>query len=247
VKRIERRRLDRRLEVLRIVGLSFAVGAITAAALIWRLEAQMLDSPLAPSATEAEIAALEASSLGTADPEPAHDPGEPRGVQRPGERGPEPTATTGSVAHGDAVASLRRRGLEIPVDGVDDDDLRDTFSDSRGSRAHEALDIMAPRHTPVLAVEEGRIVKLFSSKAGGVTVYMFDPTETFCYYYAHLDRYARGLKEGQRVRRGEVIGYVGSTGNASPNAPHLHFAIFRLTPDKQWWKGEPVNPYPVLK
>jgi peptidoglycan LD-endopeptidase LytH len=105
---------------------------------------------------------------------------------------------------------------------------------------------MAPRHTPVRAVEGGRIQKLFTSKAGGLTIYQFDPTDTFTYYYAHLDRYADGLREGQTVRRGDVIGYVGSSGNASPNAPHLHFAIFRLTPERKWWKGEPINPYPVF-
>ena len=106
---------------------------------------------------------------------------------------------------------------------------------------------MAPRHTPVRAVEDGVIQKLFASDAGGLTIYQFEPSGMFTYYYAHLDRYAAGLREGQQVRRGEVIGYVGSTGNASPNAPHLHFAIFRLTPERQWWKGEPINPYPVLK
>ena len=150
------------------------------------------------------------------------------------------------MANADAVAALRDRKLTIPVVGVERDDLRDTFSDARGSNAHEALDIPAPRHTPVRAVEDGRIQKLFTSKPGGLTIYQFDPTDTFTYYYAHLDRYADGLHEGQTVRRGDVIGYVGSTGNASPEAPHLHFAIFRLTPERQWWKGEPINPYPVF-
>jgi murein DD-endopeptidase MepM/ murein hydrolase activator NlpD len=136
--------------------------------------------------------------------------------------------------------------LKLPVDGVDRKDLSNTFTDARGSRTHEALDILAPRGTKVLAVEDGRIQKLFTSKAGGLTIYEFDPTQTFAYYYAHLDRYESGLQEGQTVKRGEVLGYVGSTGNASPDAPHLHFAIFRLGPDKQWWKGEPINPYLVL-
>jgi murein DD-endopeptidase MepM/ murein hydrolase activator NlpD len=115
-----------------------------------------------------------------------------------------------------------------------------------GQRGHEAIDILAPRGTPVMAVDDGRIVKLFLSKPGGITVYQFDPTGQFAYYYAHLDRYADGLAEGQTVRRGSVIGYVGSTGNASPEAPHLHFAIFRLGPKKQWWKGEPINPFRYL-
>jgi murein DD-endopeptidase MepM/ murein hydrolase activator NlpD len=183
----------------------------------------------------------------TTDPAPLHDPAEPRPVERPGEDGTAATpAVAGAVAHEDAVADLKDRRLELPVEGIERDDLRDTFADARGSRAHEAIDIMAPRGTPVRAVDDGRIEKLFTSDAGGLTIYQFDSDGTFCYYYAHLDRYA-ALREGQPVKRGDVIGYVGTTGNASPDAPHLHFAIFRLTPERRWWKGEPVNPYPVLK
>ena len=249
MRRIDRRRLDHRLRLLRVVGLSFGLGAITAAALIWRLDAAavMESASGAVSPTEAAIAALEAGRPVTPDPEPAHDPGEPRGAERPGERGRDVIATTGSVAVVDTIEKLRRRNLKIPVEGVDEDDLRDTFADSRDGRLHEAIDIMAPRNTPVRAVEDGRIVKLFSSKAGGLTIYMFDLSQTFSYYYAHLDRYAGGIRERQQVRRGDVIGYVGSTGNASPTAPHLHFAIFRLTSERQWWKGEPINPYPVFR
>jgi peptidoglycan LD-endopeptidase LytH len=158
-----------------------------------------------------------------------------------------PVASTPTPSHEPVVQTLRQRDLKIPVDGVDAEELRDTYSEARGSRSHEALDILAPRNTKVRAVEHGRIAKLFTSKAGGLTIYEFDPTETFSYYYAHLDRYAEGLREGQIVKRGDVIGYVGSTGNASPDAPHLHFAIFRLTPARQWWKGEPINPYPILR
>jgi len=147
------------------------------------------------------------------------------------------------------LADLAERGLLVPVQGVGHSQLQDTFGDARGdgTRAHEALDIMAPRGTPVLAVEDGRIQKIFTSKQGGLTLYQFDPSETYCYYYAHLEGYADGLIGGQAVRKGQVLGYVGTTGNAPPNAPHLHFAIFRLTPEKQWWKGDPVNPYEVLR
>ena len=159
---------------------------------------------------------------------------------------PEPEASIGPVTEAAIVVQLRDRNLKIPVDGVDRDDLVDTFTDARGSRSHEALDIVAPRHTKVRAVEDGRIQKLFTSQAGGLTIYQFDPTGTFAYYYAHLNRYTDGLREGQIVEAGDVIGYVGSTGNASPDAPHLHFAIFRLTPERQWWKGEAINPYPIL-
>jgi peptidoglycan LD-endopeptidase LytH len=135
----------------------------------------------------------------------------------------------------------------VPVQGYDSVRLRDNFDELRGSsRRHEALDIMAPRGTPVVAVDDGVITKLFKSAAGGITIYQSDAPEKFIYYYAHLERYADGLREGQPVQRGQVIGYVGSTGNAPESAPHLHFTIFQLGPDKRWWKGKAVNPYPYL-
>ncbi|MGK2857657.1 MAG: M23 family metallopeptidase [Thermoanaerobaculia bacterium] len=138
------------------------------------------------------------------------------------------------------------RPLIVPVAGVARSSVRDMFDEGRGDHRHEAIDIMAPRGTPVLAADDGVVAKIWTSKAGGLTVYVFDPDERFCYYYAHLDRYAAGLREGQRVRRGDVIAYVGSTGNAAPDAPHLHFALIRLDSDKRWWKGTYVNPYPLL-
>jgi murein DD-endopeptidase MepM/ murein hydrolase activator NlpD len=149
---------------------------------------------------------------------------------------------------GDAVAELRRRNLLVPVQGVTRDKLMDSFRDTREQiRQHEALDIPAPRGTPVLAVEDGTIEKLFTSERGGLTIYEFDPTRTYAYYYAHLDAYAPGLDEHDAVRRGEVIGFVGTTGNAPANAPHLHFAFFILTPERSWWKGTALNPYDVWK
>ncbi|MFS2020006.1 M23 family metallopeptidase [Massilia sp. CT11-108] len=148
----------------------------------------------------------------------------------------------------DPAPSVAPGKLLVPVEGMPFSRLADTYDQPRGTeRHHEALDIMAPKGTKVVAVADGRIVKLFTSKPGGLTVYQFDPTEKYAYYYAHLDRYADGLQEGAQVRRGDLIGYVGATGNADPNAPHLHFAVFELTPDKQWWKGTPVNPYPLLQ
>ena len=138
----------------------------------------------------------------------------------------------------------------MPVQGVARAQLSDTFTQARagGARRHDAIDILAPKGTPVLAVEDGRIAKLFFSQGGGgITVYQFDPGEQYAYYYAHLARYADGLKEGQSVRRGQVIGYVGATGNASADAPHLHFAIHVLNAQKEWWKGDALNPYPVLR
>jgi len=137
--------------------------------------------------------------------------------------------------------------LLLPVAGVSAKELTDTFNQARGTeRKHEALDILAPRGTPVFAVADGKIEKLFTSKPGGLTVYQYDVLEKYSYYYAHLDRYAPNLKEGQSIRRGEMIGYVGTSGNADPATPHLHFAIFELDAKKNWWEGTPVNPYPLL-
>jgi len=133
-----------------------------------------------------------------------------------------------------------------PIIGLTAGNLHDTFDQTRGQSRHEAIDIMEPRGTPVHAVVDGTIAKLFLSKPGGNTIYLFDQAGQFCYYYAHLDRYAPNLRESMRVSRGEVVAFVGSTGNASPVAPHLHFTIFQLGPEKRWWKGTPINPYPIL-
>jgi peptidoglycan LD-endopeptidase LytH len=169
---------------------------------------------------------------------------EPAPVAPPASTVTPPTA----AATGAEVEELRLRALTLPVRGIKRDDLRDTFNEMRGSsRRHEALDVLAPRNTPVLAVEDGTVAKLFLSDAGGITLYQFDPTKTYAYYYAHLERYADGLKEGSPIKRGEVIGYVGTTGNAPRDTPHLHFAIFKLTEDKRWWQGTPIDPYSVLR
>ena len=133
-----------------------------------------------------------------------------------------------------------------PIRGLARADLRDTFEEVHDGQKHEAIDIMEPRGTPVRAVVSGTIRKLFLSKPGGNTIYQFDEMEAYCYYYAHLDGYVKGLREGMRVERGEVIGFVGSTGNADPRTPHLHFAITDLGPEKLWWKGKAVDPYPGL-
>lgn len=163
---------------------------------------------------------------------------------------PPPTAvmTPPPEVSGYPVDDLRQRNLTLPVQGIKREELRDTFNDMRGSsRRHEGLDVLAPRNTPVLAIEDGKIAKLFLSDAGGITIYQFDPTSSYSYYYAHLERYADGLKEGDTVKRGQVLGYVGTTGNAPRDTPHLHFAIFKLGEDKKWWQGTPVDPYSVLK
>ena len=157
---------------------------------------------------------------------------------RPSEPVPMP-----AVAGGDVPAGK----LMIPVDGVKFSQLTDTYNAPRGTeRHHEALDIMAPKGTKVFAVADGKVAKLFTSVPGGLTVYQFEPNEKFAYYYAHLDKYADGVKEGVNLKRGDLVGYVGVTGNSDPKAPHLHFAVVQLTPEKQWWKGTPVNPYPLM-
>ena len=163
---------------------------------------------------------------------------------------PAPTSGRTGVIPKEAPESkeLSGRRLTIPVAGIDPDDLVRSYHDARsGGRDHEAIDILAPLGTPVVAVEDGTIAKLFNSKAGGITLYHFDPDKEFAYYYAHLDRYADGIKEGQAITRGQVIGYVGVSGNAPKNTPHLHFAVFRLTPEKQWWQGTPIDPYDILR
>ncbi|WP_028917235.1 M23 family metallopeptidase [Pseudoxanthomonas sp. J35] len=138
--------------------------------------------------------------------------------------------------------------LLVPVQGIEASALQDTFAGARSAgRQHDAIDIMAPAGTPVLAVADGTVEKLFDSRQGGLTLYQFEPSGRLAYYYAHLQGYADGIAEGQALRRGQVIGYVGSTGNASPDAPHLHFAIFVLGPERRWWEGTAVNPYPVLR
>ena len=148
-----------------------------------------------------------------------------------------------------AIDALRARDLRMPIDGADVESMRGGFDERRdaGARPHEAADLLAPRNTPVHAVDNGSIAKLFVSKAGGNTIYQFDPGQRFCYYYAHLDRYADGLRDGAPVTRGDVIGFVGTSGNAPANTPHLHFALFELTPEHHWWQGTPLDPYLVFR
>lgn len=145
------------------------------------------------------------------------------------------------------VASSASTTLLIPVAGVRPDELRDTFQDARSNgRVHDAIDIIAPGGTPVLAANDGRIAKLFLSQPGGMTIYQIDPDDRTVYYYAHLQRYADGLVEGHFAHRGEVIGYVGDTGNAGAGNYHLHFSVSIISDPKRWWEGTNINPYPLL-
>lgn len=145
--------------------------------------------------------------------------------------------------------SIGPQGLAVPVDGVRPAELVDTYTQSRagGARVHNAIDIMAPRGRAVVAAAPGTVEKLFYSQGGGgITVYVRSPDRQWTYYYAHLDAYAPGLREGQQVQRGTPLGTVGFSGNANPAGPHLHFAVNRMRPSEKWYGGQPVNPYPLL-
>ena len=140
-------------------------------------------------------------------------------------------------------------GLAVPFAGIKPEQLSDTYTQARagGARLHDAIDIMAPEGTPVVAAADGTVEKLFNSQGGGgITVYVRSPDQRWTYYYAHLQGYAPGLAEGHKVRRGQPLGRVGHTGNANPAGPHLHFAINRMQPGEKWYNGSPVNPYPLL-
>ena len=142
---------------------------------------------------------------------------------------------------------VRPSGLALPVVGIKPDQLTDTYDQARGQgRRHDAIDIMAPEGTPVIAAADGTIEKLFNSVRGGITIYERSPDQKWVYYYAHLSAYAPGLAEGQQVKRGQVIARVGHTGDASAAGPHLHFAINSMAPGERWWNGTPINPYPLL-
>lgn len=171
---------------------------------------------------------------------------QPKIVATTGEPLVVPTSPASRPVAG-AIGDLRSHGLRLPIDDADIDAMQGGFAEPRGGHPHEAVDILAPRNTPIHAVEDGTVAKLFESKAGGTTIYQYDPSGRFCYYYAHLERYAGGLREGQRVSRGDVVGYVGTSGNAPPNTPHLHFAVFELDGDHHWWKGRPIDPYLIFR
>jgi murein DD-endopeptidase MepM/ murein hydrolase activator NlpD len=248
---------------LRAAGyaLSFVAGLVAGAVLVWRFEvappptlASELGLPPVASLARGPSPAVTAfPPLGEAAEAPpgvaALDDSDQEIVPSPPPAEREVETAVGDTRPVDALAGLIARRLTVPVRGVGRDDLRDTFDERRGeSRQHEAIDILAPRNTPVVAVEDGTVAKLFTSHGGGgLTVYQFDSDSEYAYYYAPLQRYAAGLSEGQPVRRGQVIGYVGTSGNAPPDTPHLHFAIYRLTGERQWWEGDPLNPFEILR
>jgi murein DD-endopeptidase MepM/ murein hydrolase activator NlpD len=205
---------------------------------------------LQPALAPARSARVEPAP--SASDAPAAPATEPMASREPGDSTDDrldalfrPPADLGSAPVASDVASLAARRLAFPVPGFDLSRLVDDFADRRGDRVHEAIDIPAGRGTPVVAVDDGTVQKLFVSRAGGNTVYQFDPTRTYAYYYAHLDAYEPGLAEGQRVKKGDRLGTVGTSGNSPPDRPHLHFTVFKLGPEKRWWEGTPINPFPL--
>ena len=201
-----------------------------------------VSTPVAPAAlpTSTPTATPSTGTDPLADPAP-----QPSATQT--ESAPQPSASA-SPAPSSAAAPGGSKALLVPVAGVRADQLRDTFQDARSEgRVHDAIDIPAPRGTPVLAVTDGRIVKLFQSQRGGTTVYQLDNDNRTVYYYAHLERYADGLAEGRFAHRGETIGYVGDTGNAGPGNYHLHFSVLIVADPKRYWDGTNINPYPLLR
>jgi len=196
-----------------------------------------------PSRAGLVLALLLLSACSRTRPEIRPGPG-------PGETPPPREMAATEAPARDAFARyLDSRVLALPVAGVEVGRLRDSFTDPRdgGARTHHALDIMAPRGTPVLAADDGRILRMRSNTLGGITVYTSDPAGRVVYYYAHLDRYHPGRSEGTSIARGDTLGYVGTTGNAPPNVPHLHFQVLRVPDDGRWWVGEAVNPLPLLR
>src|SRR5262245_65962519 len=166
---------------------------------------------------------------------------------------PNVNASEAKTARAPAIGAERlvattgaARDLRVPIDGSDIDAWKGGVEERRGSRPHEAVDILAPRNTPIHAVTDGTIAKLFVSKLGGNTIYQIDPSGRLEYYYAHLERYADGLHDGKAVAKGDIIGYVGTTGNAPPNTPHLHFGVFQLDDSRRWWQGKALDPYEVF-
>jgi len=250
-----------RARVTLLVALVFAAPVAFVAYLsygYWTSPAVPLDLPPPGAQAGAQPAEPVAQPPATTTPQVAPAQGEPPSPdQQPpaaappsGNSSPPPgdTQARQAQAPGDpAAAASSATRLVMPVVGVRPEQLTDTFTQSRSEgRAHNAIDIIAPRGTPVRAAVAGRVVKLFRSERGGITLYQHGPDGRTIYYYAHLDRYADGMAEGRELRRGEVIGYVGDTGNATPGNCHLHFQIYVPTDPKSIWDGTPVNPYPLL-
>jgi peptidoglycan LD-endopeptidase LytH len=180
-------------------------------------------------------------------PLPELAPELPGPAMTPAPAAPVDVVATPALSRDPSLESLRERGLLVPVKGVVAGQIPDSFDAPRdGARVHNAQDILAPRGTPVLAADDGVILHVGTNTLGGNVIWESDPAHRFAFYYAHLERYAKGLKDGQHVARGDVIGYVGTSGNAPKNTPHLHFQVVRIVSGKRYSEGPPVNPLPFF-
>ncbi len=243
-----------RLKVLAVALILLAsVGAI-----VWFLNVRYGSTPVTPIETQPTLEPISnanAPSIATPEATPTAATVEtpaPTASLEPTPPQQDSSAVPGVQENGASLppvsSSQTQPLLLVPVQGVRAEDLRDTYTEARSEgRTHNAIDIIAPRGTPVLAAADGPIVKLFQSVPGGITIYQLATDNKTILYYAHLERYADGLAEGRFARRGEVIGYVGDTGNAGAGNYHLHFSVSITDDPKRWWAGTNVNPYPLLK
>jgi peptidoglycan LD-endopeptidase LytH len=251
----------RRIPLLIITGVLLTLGLVILMNLEPPKNAVKTEAPKEPpaSAPATDSTPKAAAAPEGAEPKPAEANRDavvtvqPLGTPAPVEAGApasapaaSPLPATSPVNEAD-IGTLKLRDLLIPVAGISARQLRDTFNDGRSEgRQHQALDIMAAGGTPVLAVADGKVAKLFQSEKGGITLYELDASGLYYYYYAHLQSYADGMAEGKELKRGDVIGYVGDTGNAGAGNFHLHFAISKPTVPGKWSSGVPINPYPLL-
>jgi murein DD-endopeptidase MepM/ murein hydrolase activator NlpD len=159
-----------------------------------------------------------------------------------------PAASDSNAASLSDADYLWTRNLVIPVAGADMSKVPDSFFAERdgGERVHRALDILAPRGTPILAADDGKILRMSTSTLGGICMYTVDPAGRIVYYYAHMDHYNEAMSPGRAIVRGDTLGFVGTTGNAPKNTPHLHFQIMRWPADGKYWNGEPIDPFDYL-
>jgi peptidoglycan LD-endopeptidase LytH len=221
-----------RAVILLVFGLVFAF--------VFWLSLRVQRRPASEAAIPAATPPTTPAATPSSPPAPAMTPS-----PAPSARATPPAAESGVTT--DSLPSVAPGSLVIPVAGVRPEQLRDTFNEARSEgRTHNALDIMAACETPVVAAVAGKILRLFTSERGGLTVYQLGPDDKTVYYYAHLSRYADDLAQGQTVAPGKLIGYVGDTGNAGPNNCHLHFAMWAVSDPKKFWSGEDINPYPLL-
>lgn len=236
-----------RARIRLLIAILVVVGAL--AAFVWAMSRrsqteQVAVVQLPPTASSSAIPPVAEPTLAVPSPLPSVESTVEPTPSTATENTPQPFVTPEASP---AASPVSAASLLIPVEGVRASELHDTFKASRSEgRVHDAIDIPAPRGTPVLAATDGRIVKLFQSVPGGTTIYQLGTDNRTIYYYAHLDRYADGIQEGHFARRGEVIAYVGDTGNAGAGNYHLHFSISIVSDPKRYWEGTNINPYPLL-